>query len=53
MTNPYLRAAQKLPALRQQAAERLYKRPEHAGRRDSAPSQGPQRPVHSGRSPHS
>jgi hypothetical protein len=32
MTNPYLRAAQKFPALRQQAAERLSKRPDHAGR---------------------
>jgi hypothetical protein len=32
MTNPYLRAAQKFPALRQQAQERLSKRPEHAGR---------------------
>jgi len=27
MTNPYLRAAQKFPALRQQAQERLSKRP--------------------------
>ncbi len=27
--NPYLRAAQKFPALRQQAAERLSKRPGH------------------------
>jgi hypothetical protein len=32
MTNPYLRAAQKFPAIRQQAAERLSKRPDHAGR---------------------
>jgi hypothetical protein len=31
-SHPYLRAAQKFPALRQQAAERLSKRPEHAGR---------------------
>jgi hypothetical protein len=30
--NPYLRAAQKFPAIRQQAAERLSKRPDHAGR---------------------
>ena len=32
MTNPYLRAAQKFPAIRQQAAGRLSKRPDHAGR---------------------
>jgi len=28
--NPYLRAAQKFPAIRQHAAERLSKRPGHA-----------------------
>jgi hypothetical protein len=31
-SHPYLRAFKKFPALRQQAQERLSKRPEHAGR---------------------
>jgi hypothetical protein len=32
MTNPYIRAAAKHPHIRQQAQERLSKRPDHAGR---------------------
>ena len=47
MTNPYLRAAQKFPKLRQQAAERLSKRPDHAGRPiiPEVVSDRPQRPA--------
>lgn len=51
--NPYIRAAQKIPALRQQAQERLGKRLGHAGRPiiPEAAEDRPQPPAAPGRRP--
>jgi hypothetical protein len=49
MTNPYIRAAQKFPHIREQALERAGKRPEWAGRPGKPPGKDSERPRQSGR----